>query len=161
MTGGAAKIPKIALAKYVLHEHEHIAVIKPVGRALVLNQMRYPSDLRQPGELHLPTDKELNEKEVDMALQLIKQETRPFIPEDLRDTYTEELEEAYQRQSQRQKNQENQVGQTDRIVRQELDGCLKSQPQGLTDAVRSRCGFVSRQGSVGSILQIDPSRTLL
>lgn len=87
------KSNKLALAKFVLHEHEHIAAIKPVGRALVLNQMRYPSDIRQPGELHLPTDKELSEKEVDMALKLVKQETKPFVPEDLKDTYTDELEE--------------------------------------------------------------------
>lgn len=87
------KSNKIALAKFVMHEHEHIAAIKPVGRALVLNQMRYPSDLREPGELHFPTDKDLTDKEVDMALKLVKQETRPFIPEDLKDTYTDELEE--------------------------------------------------------------------
>jgi DNA end-binding protein Ku len=87
------KSGKIALARFVMHEHAHIAVIKPVGRALVLNQMRYPSDLREPGELHLPSDSELTEKEIDMALKLVKQETKPFIPEDLRDTYTEELEE--------------------------------------------------------------------
>lgn len=87
------KSNKLALAKFVMHEHEHIAVIKPVGRALVLNQMRYPSDLRQPGELQLPTDKDLTQKEIDMALELVKQETKPFIPEDLHDTYTDELEE--------------------------------------------------------------------
>lgn len=87
------KSGKLALARFVMHEKEHIAVIKPVGRALVLNQMRYPSDLREPGELHLPTDSELTEKEVDMALKLVKQETKPFIAEDLRDTYTDELEE--------------------------------------------------------------------
>ena len=87
------KSNKLAVAKFVMHEREHVAVIKPVGRALVLNQMRYPSDLREPGELHFPTDKDLSEKEVEMALKLIKQETKPFITEDLRDTYTEELEE--------------------------------------------------------------------
>ena len=87
------KSHKLALAKFVMHEHEHIAAIKPVGRALVLMQMRYPSDLRQPTELQLPTDKELTDKEVDMALKLVKQETRPFIAEDLHDTYTDELEE--------------------------------------------------------------------
>ena len=87
------KSEKLALAKFVLHEREHVAVIKPVGRSLVLNQMRFPTDLREPGELHFPTDKEVTEKEVEMALKLIKQETRPFIPEDLHDTYTEELEE--------------------------------------------------------------------
>jgi len=87
------KSKKIALAKFVMHGHEHVAVIKPVGRALVLNQMRWPSDLREPGELHLPTDTDLTQKEIDMALKLIEQETKPFIPEDLHDTYTDELEE--------------------------------------------------------------------
>ncbi len=84
---------KLALATFVLHQREHVAVIKPVGRALVLNQMRYPTDLREPSELHFPTDKDLTAKEIDMAISLIKQETKPFIPEDLHDTYTEELEE--------------------------------------------------------------------
>lgn len=86
------KSSKLALVKFVLHEREHVAVIKPVGRALVLNQMRYPSDLREPGELTLPTDRELTDKEVEMALKLVKQETKPFIAEDLHDTYTDELE---------------------------------------------------------------------
>src|SRR5688572_18231284 len=76
------KSGKLALAKFVLHEREHIAVIKPVGRALVLNQMRFPSDLREPGELHLPTDKDVTEKELEMALKLVKQETKSFIAED-------------------------------------------------------------------------------
>ncbi|HKU18610.1 MAG TPA: Ku protein [Candidatus Saccharimonadales bacterium] len=93
LRGALQKSDKLALAKFVLHEREHVAVIKPVGRALVLNQMRFPSDLREPGELHLPTDKDVTDKELEMALKLIKQETKPFIAEDLRDTYTEELEE--------------------------------------------------------------------
>lgn len=84
---------KVALATFAMHEHAHVAVIKPVGRVLVLNQMRYPSDLREPGELHIPTDQELTEKEIEMAIKLVKQETKPFIPEDLHDTYIEELEE--------------------------------------------------------------------
>jgi DNA end-binding protein Ku len=93
LRGALEKSGKLALAKFILHEREHIAAIKPVGRALVLNQMRYPTDLREPGDLHLPTDKELTAKELEMALALVKQETKPFIPEDLRDTYTDELEE--------------------------------------------------------------------
>lgn len=84
---------KLALATFVIHQREHVGVVKPFGRVLVLNQMRYPSDLREPKELQLPTEHDVTQKEVDMALKLIKQETRPFIAEDLRDTYTEELEE--------------------------------------------------------------------
>lgn len=87
------KSDKLALATFVLHEREHLAVIKPVGRALVLNQLRYPTDLREPGELHFPTSADVSDKELDMALKLVKQETKPFIPEDYHDTYTEELEE--------------------------------------------------------------------
>lgn len=87
------KSDKLALATYVFHQREHAAVIKPVGKALVLNQMRFPSDLRTGADLNLPTDREVNAKELDMAIKLIKQETKPFIAEDLHDTYTEELEE--------------------------------------------------------------------
>ncbi|HKR81712.1 MAG TPA: Ku protein [Candidatus Saccharimonadales bacterium] len=87
------KSQKVALASFVMHERQHIGVIKPVGRALVLNQMRYPTDLREPTDLHFPTAKEVTEKEIEMALKLVKQETKPFIAEDLHDTYTEELEE--------------------------------------------------------------------
>lgn len=88
-----AKSSKVALVKFVMHERDHVGVIKPVGRVLVLNQMRFPADLREPGELNLPTAKSVTEKEIEMALKLVKQETKPFIPEDLHDTYTEELED--------------------------------------------------------------------
>lgn len=84
---------KLALTTFVIHQREHVGVVKPFGRVLVLNQMRYPSDLRQPGELQLPTEHDVTNKEVEMAIKLVKQETKPFIAEDLRDTYTEELEE--------------------------------------------------------------------
>jgi DNA end-binding protein Ku len=86
------KSGKLALATFVMHQREHVAVVKPVGRVLVLNQMRFPTDLREPGQLNLPTDKEVTDKELEMALKLVKQGTKPFIAEDLKDTYTEELE---------------------------------------------------------------------
>ena len=87
------KSGKLALVRFVMHQREHVGVLKPVGRVLVLNQMRFPTDLRQPSELNLPTDKEVTEAELEMALKLVKQGTKPFIAEDLKDTYTEELEE--------------------------------------------------------------------
>jgi DNA end-binding protein Ku len=87
------KAGKLAFAKFVLHEREHVAVIKPVGRVLVLNQMRFPTDLREPGDLHLPTDKDVTNAELEMAVKLVNQGTKPFMPEDYHDTYTEELED--------------------------------------------------------------------
>ena len=82
---------KLAVARFVLRQREHLAIIKTVGNVLVLNQMRFPADLRTPGGLKLPTA-EPDKKEIDMALKLIDQMTQPFVPEDFHDTYTEELE---------------------------------------------------------------------
>jgi DNA end-binding protein Ku len=84
---------KLALAEFVIHQREHLGVIKPVGRALVLNQMRYPTDIREGTALNLPSGEKVSKDEVKVALKLISQETKPFAPEDFRDTYTEELED--------------------------------------------------------------------
>lgn len=83
----------LAVATYATHERQHLAVIKPVGRALVLTQMRFPTDLRPAANLNFPTDKVVSERELEMAQKLIRQGTGPFIAEDYRDTYTEELED--------------------------------------------------------------------
>jgi DNA end-binding protein Ku len=87
------KSGKVALAKYAMRARDNMAAIKPVGRALVLNQMRFPADVRDPGDLKFPAKDLADGSEVKMALALIDQLTKPFIPEDWHDTYTEELEE--------------------------------------------------------------------
>lgn len=84
---------RLALARFVIHQRDHIGVVKPVGRALVLNQMRFPTDLRVGTDLTLPDSKHVTDAEVKVALKLISQETAHFVPEDYRDTYTEELED--------------------------------------------------------------------
>jgi len=87
------KSNKVALVKYAMRGREHMGALKTIGNSLVLNQMRYPSDVREPGDLNLPAKNSASEAELDMALALINQQTKPFIPEDWHDTYTEELEE--------------------------------------------------------------------
>jgi DNA end-binding protein Ku len=88
-----AKSGKIALAKYAMRARDNMGAIKPIGNSLVLNQLRFPADVREPGNLNLPAKDAASEGEIDMALALINQQTKPFIPEDWHDTYTEELEE--------------------------------------------------------------------
>lgn len=83
---------KMALVRFVLRQRERLGVIKPIGRALVLEQMRWPHELRDPADLRFPPDSGLTEAEIKMATQLIKSQTRHFVPEDYRDTYTEKLE---------------------------------------------------------------------
>jgi DNA end-binding protein Ku len=87
-----AKSKKVAIAKFVLRNREHIASLKPVGKALVLDQMRFPAEIREPSGLKLPEEVDIQGQEIKMALALIEQLTKHFIPEDFHDTYTEELE---------------------------------------------------------------------
>jgi DNA end-binding protein Ku len=83
---------RLAVAKFVLRNREHLALIKTVGQVLVLNQMRFPADLRSPGGLKLPTALKPEKGELELAVRLIDQLTQPFVPEDFHDTYTEELQ---------------------------------------------------------------------
>lgn len=87
------KSGKIGIAKFVMRNRERLAALKPVGKVLVLDQMRFQGELRQPSGLNLPAATKADSKEIDMALALIDQLTATFVPEDFHDTYTEELEE--------------------------------------------------------------------
>jgi DNA end-binding protein Ku len=87
------KSKKLALVKFVMRDREHIGAIKPIGRALVLMQMRFQSDLRDAGDLKFPTDRSISKAELEMATELIDQQTKPFAAEDFHDTYTEKVEE--------------------------------------------------------------------
>jgi len=70
-----------------------MGVIKPVGRALVLNQMRFPTDLREATGLSFPDEKSISADEIKVALKFVTQETKHFAPEDYHDTYIDELED--------------------------------------------------------------------
>ncbi len=85
------KAGKLAVCRFVLREREHLGVLKPVGKVIVLNQMRFPADLKTTGGLKIPGET-AGAGELKMALNLIDQLSGPFIAEDYHDTYTEELE---------------------------------------------------------------------
>jgi DNA end-binding protein Ku len=84
---------KIAIAKFVLKDKEHLAAVKPDGNILILNQLRFDDEIRKPEGLNAPGKENYSEKEIDMALALVKQLTEHFKPEDFKDTYTEDLKE--------------------------------------------------------------------
>lgn len=83
---------KVAIAKYVFRNREHIGCIRPQGNLLVLLQMRFAAEVRSPQELKVPEDVEISKAELKLANQLIDQLTKPFDPEEYKDTYQEELE---------------------------------------------------------------------
>ncbi len=86
------KSKKVGVAKFVLREREHLGIVKPVGNVLVLDQLRFASEVKAPKGLKIP-EREPSGKEINMALELIGELTEHFKPEKFHDTYTEELEE--------------------------------------------------------------------
>ncbi len=87
------KSGKVGLAKYVLRNHEHIAVIKFHDNMIILNELRYDSELLASKELEIPEADKASSKEMSMAIQLIDQLTVPFNPKKYKDTYTEEIKD--------------------------------------------------------------------
>jgi DNA end-binding protein Ku len=85
------KSKKVGVANFVLRNKEHLAVIKPYGKAILLNQLRFQEELRKPEGLNLPDASQARAKEIDMALALIDQLSEHFKPEDYKDTYKQEL----------------------------------------------------------------------
>ncbi len=87
---------KIAVATFVLHNREHLGIIKPVGNILILNRIRYARELRDTDFLKIPEKITLKPREIQMAATLVKQLTRKFTPKSMHDTYDEELEKVVQ-----------------------------------------------------------------
>ncbi|MGH2582254.1 MAG: Ku protein [Anaerolineales bacterium] len=94
------KSKKVAVAKFILRTKENLAILKPAGDALILNQIRFQSELREPENLNLPTSEEMNEKELDLALNLVDQLSEPFEPEKFHDTFIEELKQIIEQKAQ-------------------------------------------------------------
>ena len=85
---------KVAIARFVLRNREHLAALRPMGDVLTLTTMRFADEIVQPDELDgvVPEDVESpKKKELDMAKQLVASLTDEFDPEQFHDEYREEL----------------------------------------------------------------------
>jgi len=85
---------KVAIARFVFRNKEHLAAIRPADGVLTLTTMRFADEVVPPSELEdlLPAEKpKVAKREVEMAEKLIDSLTRSFDPGAYRDEYREEL----------------------------------------------------------------------
>lgn len=85
---------KIAVARFVFRNKEHLAAIRPADGVLTLTTMRFADEVVPPSELDdvLPAEQpKVEKREVEMAEQLIDSLTRSFDPGAYRDEYREQL----------------------------------------------------------------------
>jgi len=84
------KSNKVGIAKFVLRNREHLAILKPSENLIILNQMRFHEQVREATELKLP-ELETSDRELGMAIDLIKSLTDKFDPAAFRDEYVDNL----------------------------------------------------------------------
>jgi len=77
---------KVGIAKVVVRTREHIAAVKPLGNALVLELMHFADELADPKSLRLPAS-EPGKKEMTMAESLIETMSGKWEPEKYKDEY--------------------------------------------------------------------------
>jgi DNA end-binding protein Ku len=85
---------RVAIARFVLRNREHLAAIRSTGEVLAMATMRFADEVVSPDELDevLPEDvQEPQDREIEMAGALIDQLSSEFEPERYRDEYREEL----------------------------------------------------------------------
>jgi DNA end-binding protein Ku len=85
---------KVAIARFVLRNKEHLAAIRPMDGVLTMATMRFADEVVSPDQLDgvIPEDEVKPEKrEVEMAKRLIDSLATDFEPDKYRDEYREEL----------------------------------------------------------------------
>lgn len=86
---------RIAIGEVVIRTVKHLAAIVPVGRALMLNTMRYPDQLRAADDLDLPAEGlksvRVSAKEAELAKRLVDDMAEHWKPGEFKDTYHEDL----------------------------------------------------------------------
>jgi DNA end-binding protein Ku len=85
---------KVAIARFVFRNREHLAAIRPSDGVLTLTTMRFADEVVPPSELDdvLPAERpKVGKREIEMAEQLIDSLTRRFDPAAYRNEYREEL----------------------------------------------------------------------
>jgi len=89
------KSKKVALGQIVLHNKERIVALKPKGKGMVLETLRYDYEVRKAEDYfdEVKADAAIDKDQLGLALELTERKTAPFDPSKFRDLYQEGLKE--------------------------------------------------------------------
>jgi DNA end-binding protein Ku len=82
---------KVGIAKVVIKTRQHLAAVKPVQNALVLELMHFAEELLKPDTLQIPGHVDIGSKELDMALELTDRMSGEWDPTKYTDDYRHAL----------------------------------------------------------------------
>ena len=81
----------VAIAKFAMHNREHVVILRPGKSGLISHTMYFTSEVRAEQEYRADTNL-VAERDLDLAEKLIHSLAAEFEPEKYRDTYREKLE---------------------------------------------------------------------
>jgi DNA end-binding protein Ku len=81
-----------AIAKVAMHNREHIVIIRPTSRGMMLHTMYYANELHEANAAGHTAKGKHTEKEMALAKNLINTLAAPFKPEEYHDRYRENVE---------------------------------------------------------------------
>jgi len=83
---------KVGVANLVMHTKQHLAVIMPLGDALVLNTLRWADEVRSAEDVGLEgLGAKVTKKEVEMAQRLVDDMTETWDPAQYHDTFKDNV----------------------------------------------------------------------
>ena len=88
---------RVGVGTFVMRQREHLAALRPAGKALMVTTLRFPDEIRAAEDLDLPGDEKLGKKEIDLAMKLVDTLADDFDPSEYHDTYHETLHAAIER----------------------------------------------------------------
>jgi DNA end-binding protein Ku len=108
-----AETGRVAIAKIVIRNKQHLSCIRPVDATLVLETMYYADEVRQPEAAPAP---QVRPAEVEMAKTLIENLAAKWDPEKYHDRYRNELLDLLEKKAEGQPLPERQEAQGGEVV---------------------------------------------
>jgi DNA end-binding protein Ku len=91
LTEALDKTKKAGLGTYVLRNKEHLCILRALDGYILLQQIRFQEEIRDSGELPLPSKARIDSGQLKIAISLIKQMSAKFDISRYKDTYSASL----------------------------------------------------------------------
>ncbi|MGH9613434.1 MAG: Ku protein [Bryobacteraceae bacterium] len=92
-----------AVAKIAMHGREHIVIIRPTKQGMVLHTMYFVDELHKSNEAGGSSKAQFNQKEMQLAKNLIETLASPFKPQQYEDQYRKNVERLVEQKQKGQK----------------------------------------------------------
>ncbi|MEN2977815.1 Ku protein (plasmid) [Tistrella bauzanensis] len=91
---------RVGLGQFVMRGREYVAALKPCGRGMILETLRFSDEVRRAAPFFTEIDDDAGDPELlDMASELIDRKTAPFDPKRFEDHYTAAVRELIEAKS--------------------------------------------------------------